>query len=257
MPAPYDLFDYPQYWHSRKYEDLAEKMALKKFLDLVGKKESLVDLGGGYGRLTPTYLPYVKKILITDPSQNHLKMARENLSALKSKVKIEYKETSFPDLTLADSSFEMALMIRVIHHLADSGATIKEISRILKDNGYLILEFANKIHFLAIIKAFLRLDWLFLFNLKPYEQRSRESIAKKRILFLNHHPKKIFQDLRKNGFEIVKYYSVSNFRSPIIKRILPLKILLFLENYCQNLLSFFYFGPSIFVLAKKTHRLDN
>lgn len=251
MPAPYDLFDYPQYWLSRKYEDEAERLAIRKLFLVIGEKDSLVDLGGGFGRLTKTYLPYVKKIVISDPSKNHLNMAKEQLNKYH---KISYQETSFPALDFSDSSFEIALMVRVIHHLANSEATIKEISRILKPNGYLILEFANKIHFWAKIKALFRGDFNF-FKHDPYEQRSKESIAKKRILFLNHHPRKIFSDLDKSGFEIIKVLSTSNFRNPIVKKIFPLNFLLFFENICQSSLSSLFFGPSVFVLAKKTHNL--
>lgn len=250
MPAPYDLFDYQQYWQGREYEDTAEKIAIERFFKIIGEKSSLIDVGGGFGRLTEAYLNFSKKVVLTDPSENNLIIAKKKFGK---NGKIIYRKASLPDLPFADCSFDVVIMVRVIHHLADSQKNLKELSRILKPNGYLILEFANKIHFLARIKALLKGEFNFAPSLKTYEKRSKESISKKKILFLNHHPKKIFIDLQKNDFKILDYLSVSNFRSPIIKRIIPFKLLIFLENICQRWLSNVFFGPSIFVLAKKSH----
>lgn len=253
MPAPYDLFDYQAYWLNRVYEDKAEKIALNKFFKKTGQVKNLVDIGGGFGRLIPTYLPFASKITLTDPSEKNLLSAKKKFSA---EEKIVFKKTGFPVLAFPDSSFDAGVMVRVIHHLNDSNEIIKEVSRILKPNGFFILECANKIHFLARLKAFFKADFAFAKNLLTFEQRSKESINKKRIFFLNHHPQKILSDLKNNGFEILEILSVSNFRHPIIKKVVPLKILLYFENICQSVLSFIYFGPSIFILAKRTYKLD-
>jgi len=253
MPAPYDLFDYQAYWLSRIYEDRAEKIALNKFFKKTGQVRNLIDIGGGFGRLTSTYFPIASKITLTDPSEKNLLSAEKKFI---NEEKIVFKKTGFPVLAFGDSSFDAAVMVRVIHHLNDSNETIKEVSRILKPNGFFILEFANKIHFLARLKAIFKADFAFSKDLSTFEQRSKESIDKKRIIFLNHHPKKILSDLKNNGFEILEILSVSNFRSPIMKKAVPLKILLFFENVCQSLLSFIYFGPSVFILAKRTYKLD-
>jgi len=253
MPAPYDLFDYQAYWEPRSYEDKAEKIALNKFFKKIGHVQSLVDIGGGFGRLISTYLPMASKITLTDPSEKNLRSAKKRFA---SSEKIVFKKTGFPVLDFADSSFDAGVMVRVIHHLSDSNETFKEVSRILNPDGYFILEFANKIHFLARLKAIFKADFAFSKDLSTFEQRSKESIDKKRIIFLNHHPKKILADLKNNDFEILEILSVSNFRHPIIKKILPLEILLLFENICQTLLSFIYFGPSIFILVKKTYKLD-
>lgn len=250
MPTPYDLFNYQKYWEKREYEDKAEKIALLRFLKVIGKSDSLIDVGGGFGRLTSSYLPFAKRIFLCEPSEKLLKIAKNNFSFIK---KITFCQTSLPNLAFAGSTFDVAVIVRVMHHLQDSSKTIKELSRILKPGGYLILEFANKIHFLAGLRALIKGDFSFVSDLNVCEQRSAESIAKKKILFLNHHPKKIIKDLKSAGLEVRLVLSVSNFRHPIIKKIIPLKILIFLERITQRPLSFIYFGPSIFILACKSH----
>jgi len=250
MPVPYDFFDYQKYWKGRDYEDGAERIALSRFLNSVGKKELLVDIGAGFGRLTELYLPFAQKVFLCEPSKKLSGIAKKKFADI---PKITFCKTSLPNLTLKKSSFDVSLMVRVIHHFQDSKKVIKELFRVLKPGGFLVLEFANKIHFKALMKAILKGNFSFLSDVKPYEQRTKESIAKRKIYFFNHHPKKILKDLKDCGFEVKEILSVSNFRDPIIKKIIPLRVLLFLEKITQKPLSFIYFGPSIFILAYKSH----
>lgn len=251
MPTPYDFFDYQNYWKERKYEDGAERVALKRFFKKIGKKKSILDLGAGYGRLTDCYLDNADKILLVDASERMLKLSKERFKSLK---KIHFLKASLTNLRLKNSSFDVVLMVRVIHHFRDSQKIIGEISRLLKPGGFLILEFANKIHFLARIKAILKGNFSYLKNFRPIDLRSKESLKERKIYFFNHHPKKIFSELFVCGFNIKEVLSVSNFRSPIIKKIIPLKSLLLLERILQKPLSFVFFGPSIFILAQKSYR---
>ncbi len=251
MAVPYDSYNYPQFWHGREYEDKAEKIALKKLLAKIPQKNSMVDIGGGFGRLAEVYVPEFEKCLLIDPSEKLLNLAQKNLKNFEN---IEFKKGIGENLPVDDAIFDIALMIRVVHHLPNPEETLKEVSRVLKPQGYLILEFANKIHFLARLRAWLKGDFGFTSNLKPVDQRSAKSIKAGTIPFLNHHPKFILQQLEKAGFKIISTFSVSNFRHPIFKKIIPLSLLLFLESHFSlftfHLLPFF--GPSIFILAQKT-----
>lgn len=241
--ANYDdpSFNYKQYWQKRRYEHLAEELVLKKFFKLIPQRNSLIDIGGGFGRLTPVYAPLFKKTLLIDPSERLLKEARkltEKYFRFKTTKGIVCK------LPCKNASFDVALMIRAIHHLSSPETAFKEVRRILKPNGCFIFEFANKLHFKACLKALLKLNLRFFTDLKPAEKSEK-------IVFLNFHPREIKRLLAKNGFKIIKSASVSNFRSAFLKKIFPLKILLFLENWAQKTLPY-TFGPSIFLLARKT-----
>lgn len=240
--ANYDdpSFNYKQYWQKRRYEHLAEELALKKFFKLIPQRNSLIDIGGGFGRLTPVYAPLFKKTLLIDPSERLLKKAQK---LTKKYSRFETAKGIVSQLPCKNASFDVALMIRAIHHLSCPETAFKEVRRILKLNGYFILELANKFHFKACLKAFLRLNFRFFTDLKPME-KSEE------IVFLNFPPREIKRLLAKNGLKIIKLASVSNFRSVFLKKVFPLKILLFLENWAQKTLSF-AFGPSIFLLTQK------
>ena len=235
-------FNYKQYWKARQYEHLAEELVLKKFFNFIPKKESLVDVGGGFGRLVPLYVPFFKKTVLVDPSERLLKAA-EKLTKKYSNLSVTRGTAA--QLPFKEKSFDVALMIRTVHHLSSSDKAFQEISRVLKPKGYFILEFANKLHFKAIVKAILSFNLYYLTDHTPIE-KSEE------IVFFNLHPQCIRSLLFKNGFQIIKAVSVSNFRTTFLKKILPLRILLFLENIAQRIFPAYTSGPSVFILAQKT-----
>jgi len=257
MGSYYDDFDYQSYWIGRKYEDGVEKLAIKKFLKRIPQKDSLIDIGAGFGRLAEVYVSSFNRCLLVDPSKELLGQAElslrnlRGLKRLRSLKSLTFRVGNAERLPVESESFNVALVVRVIHHLEKPEQAFREIYRVLKPGGFLILEFANKIHFRARIRAWLKGDFSFSRNLFPQEQRTSESIKAGKIVFLNHHPETIRNELKKTGFVIMEILSVSNFRLPLIKTLLPPPALLFLENFCQKPLAKIYFGPSIFVLAQK------
>jgi len=249
MKVPYDIFDYPSYWEGRDYEDEADKLAIAKLLKKIEKKESLLDIGGGFGRLSLSLAPYFENILLVDHSEALLKEAENYLSGLSN---IKFKKGDCEKLPVEANSFDVALMVRIVHHFENPEKALREAHRALKPDGYLILEFANKIHILACLKAFLTADFGFWRNLKPLERRSEKAIKQEMITFCNHHPKAIQNCLEKIGFRLVEKLSVSNCRYTVIKKVLPLKVLMFFESLMQKPYARFFFGPSIYFLAQKT-----
>jgi len=248
MPAPYDLYDYFSYWENRSYEDKSERMALEHFLKRIIQKKSLVDIGGGFGRLGGLYGNQFGKCVVVDPSEKNLETGKRIYSKY---LNIEFVQGLLPSLPFEKEQFEAALMVRVAHHVKDLTPSFVEIFRILTKDGCFILEFANKNHFLAVLKAFFMFNFKYLSDLSPVEKRSQESIKENKITFVNHHPKKIISALEKSGFEIIDMLSVSNFRNQTLKKIIPLALLLKFEKISQKPLSKIFFGPSIFILAKK------
>jgi ubiquinone/menaquinone biosynthesis C-methylase UbiE len=250
MTTPYDSYDYPAYWESREYEDRAEKICLKRMISLIPQTQriKIIDIGAGFGRQTPVYAPLFKECVLLDPSKKLLSEAKSRLEGYNN---LKYVQGRTESLPFKQAQFEAALLIRVIHHLSEPQKAFEEVLRVLKPQGYFILEFANKIHFRAMLRAWLRGNFGFSQDLRPEEQRTPASVKAKKIRFLNHHPKQIEKDLNQAGFKIIKKYSVSNFRSPLIKKVVPLNLLLKLEAISHRPLAIYHFGPSIFLLCQK------
>ncbi len=250
MSAHYDTYDYPSYWEKRDYEHESEIIALKDLLLKIKKIESIIDIGAGYGRLTQTYLYRGKKIILTDPSLKLLSIAKNKF---KNNKKIKFIQSKAETLVgkIKSKSIDLAIMIRVIHHLENPEKVIKIINKLIKPGGYLILEFANKSHGKAVFKEICKGNLTFLLDIFPKDMRSSKSIKKKTIPFINYHPDSIIKMLQDNGFKIIEKRSVSNIRSTKIKNSISLRSLLTIEELLQKPLSYINFGPSIFLLVRK------
>ena len=246
MDSHYDSYRYSEFWIGRDYEDKAERLALKKFFSKIDSKNYILDIGGGYGRLANLYAPLFSKCLIVDPSETLLNEAKKNLKNYKN---IDFKVTSSENLP--KDNFNVALMVRVAHHIPEFSTTFKEVYAALKPRGYFILEFANKVHFLSRLKNLLKGNLGRANNLETVDVRSNQAKKEGKIIFVNHHPRKVEALLQQSGFIIVDRLSVSNLRHPLIKKIVPISILLLLENLFQKPLANLNFGPSIFLLCQK------
>jgi ubiquinone/menaquinone biosynthesis C-methylase UbiE len=246
MAAHYDdpHFSYVSYWQDRSYEHLSEVAALNSLLQGQTFTKS-ADIGGGYGRLIPTIKQFSKNVILIEPSAKQRNIAKKNFSGEKS---VLVQSGTAEKTNLDNSSVSLITVVRVMHHLPDPVPAFKELYRVLRPGGTLVLEFANSRHFKAQIQSFLTGKPILQI---PIERRSSANIKRKTIAFVNHHPATVLKQLKKAGFQIDKSLSVSNLRSPLIKQVVPQKIMLDLEKRLQNPLSTRFFGPSIFVLAHK------
>ena len=239
----YNAYDYALFWKKRKYEDQADQLAVRRLMKKISLPHlQIIDIGGGLGRMTHLYEKDWDHAILLDPSITQLNLAKKNVLHAN---KVEFIEGSVEEIPLSRASCDTALCIRTFHYVEDYHGALKEIRRVLMPHGYLILEIPNKVH----IKA--RIISLFSRN----SISSRESISRSKqdhdILFLNHHPSAIRDELFNEWFEIIEMLSVSNFRSTFFKKVIPLPILLFLEKILQRPLALIWFGPSIYFLARK------
>ena len=250
MPAAYDTYDYPAYWKNRDYEHASEFLAIKKLLSKIPKVDRSIEIGAGFGRLLPSYQFRVKKSVLSDPSAKLIAKAR---AKFKSKKNVELLQATLENIQNSKKakSFDLAIMVRVLHHIEDVDKAFLQISRLLKDKGYFILEFPNKNHIKASLKRIVNGDFTYPINLSPVDLRCKKNIKNKTLPFVNYHPDQIFEKLRNAGFEIIEVRSVSNIRSTFMKRVFPLSFLLDIEKVVQLPFSKINFGPSYFVLAKK------
>ncbi|HET8709621.1 MAG TPA: class I SAM-dependent methyltransferase [Candidatus Saccharimonadales bacterium] len=236
--------NYLQYWDGRDYENAAEQIAIRRLLR--GKRfGTAVDVGGGYGRLCLLLEEYADKVTLAEPSQQQLDIAKDFLSG---HPEIDRKLMQADNLQFKDGSIDLLTMIRVMHHLPDPTAEFNEIARVLSDNGLAIIEVANYAHFRNRLKHLARGTKI---PLKPVDIRSAENQRDDEIPFVNHNPKTIIRQFAHAGLRVECALSVSNLRSPALKKRVPHKVMLALEKSLQAPLSGMYFGPSIFFLVSK------
>lgn len=237
-------YNYLRYWDGRDYEQAAEELMLRK---MIGDKTFMhaVDVGGGYGRLSVVLRDYADKVTLAEPSQQQLDIAKD---FLKGKPKVESTLAQAEKLPFDDGSVDLALVVRVIHHLPNPVPAFEEIHRVLEKDGYFLIEFANYANFKNRIKHAAKLKKL---PVDPVDIRSAANKRDNTIPFVNHNPKTVERQLARVGFRVEKRLSVSNLRSPALKKMLPQSLMLKLESSVQRPLSKLYFGPSTVLLLRK------
>ena len=238
--------NYLRYWDGRDYENAAEQIAITRLLK--GKRfHHAADIGGGYGRLCVFLKEFADKVTLAEPSQQQLDIGKD---FLKDQPDIDMVLTQADDLKFKDGQLDLITMIRVMHHLPDPSQEFKELARVLSDNGYLILEVANYAHGRNRIKHFIKGQKL---PHDPVNIRSKKHDHDDEIPFVNHNPKTVEKQLAHAGLKVEKVLSVSNLRSPGLKKILPKGAMLAAERLLQPTLAKTYFGPSVFFLVKKAN----
>jgi SAM-dependent methyltransferase len=236
--------NYRKYWNGRDYEHQAEVLAIKRLLK--GKHfKTAVDVGGGYGRLTALLEDYADHVTLAEPSRKQLALAKD---FLREHPQISRKFLQADDLKFKNGGVDLLTMIRVMHHLPDPRAEFNEITRVLSHDGLAIIEVANYLHARNRLKHLLTGK---KFPTEPVDIRSVTHKKASEIAFVNHNPHTVIKQLAHAGLKVEHMLSVSNLRSPTLKKIMPGNLMLTIENILQPALATSFFGPSIFFLVKK------
>ncbi len=119
--------------------DFRVKAVLDFFGDVNGKK--ILDIGCGKGRFSEIFFMKGANIFGIDPSEKLLKEAREK-SFGKSFI-----SGSATDLPFSDNTFDCVFCIEVLEHVPDFRKAVREMVRVLKRNGKLIIIDKNILSF--------------------------------------------------------------------------------------------------------------
>ena len=114
------------------------KYRIKKILEHCSGKQTLLELGCGYGRITKSLAPYFSKITAVDGSQDLINMAKQENSS----ANISYISSLIETLEL-DEKFDLVLLCCVLEHVLDPQQVLKKSASFLKDNGSLLIIVPN------------------------------------------------------------------------------------------------------------------
>ena len=241
--SDYNGYDYKKiFWEDadRKYEDMADRLAIRRLLPT--EIDKFADIAGGYGRLAEEYLPRARHATLFDYSKTELAQAHELYGD-----KIHTKAGDIYDLPFKDNEFDALIMVRATHHFKDMPAVVRELHRVLKPGGIAVIEVANKRTLPKMVRYWFKKSDDNPISREPAHLKGVDSDG-----FYNYHPKMIEQVFRDAGFQINKVLSVSNFRSARLKKLFGTKNLIRLEKGAQKALAPIRFAPSIYYrLVKK------
>jgi ubiquinone/menaquinone biosynthesis C-methylase UbiE len=234
----YEGSDYQtRFWKKggREYEDRCEAIAIKRLLPKQGKL--LLELGAGAGRNTRRYSGF-EHVILLDYSRTQLKQAQELLG---NSDRYTYVAADIYRLPFVDALFDAATMIRVLHHMADAPAALRQVRKVMRPGANFILEFANKRN----IKSILR----YVLHLQTWSPFSPESVEFTTLNF-DFHPHSVHDWLTNLGFRVEKTLTVSYFRINLLKRIMPPVLLAGFDSIFQWTGMVAQYSPSVFLLAR-------
>jgi ubiquinone/menaquinone biosynthesis C-methylase UbiE len=234
----YEDSDYQSsFWDNggREYEDRTEAVALKRLLPKSGRL--LLELGAGAGRNTPRYTGY-DRIALLDYSHSQLEQAQKKLGRSERYIFVAADVYRLP---FVDGLFDAATMIRVLHHMVDAPKALMQVRNVMQPDGAFVLEFANKLNLKAMLRYWLGRQTWSPFTPEPVE------FAK---LNFDFNPRTVKDWLEDLGFKIEKILTVSHFRMGLLKRTIPVPVLVFFDSLLQWTGAFFQWTPSVFIMAR-------
>lgn len=125
----YDLF--VNIINARTHEALRHKTA-----DLFDTEDFVLECGCGTGMLTDVIAPRCRELIATDFSKNMLRKTEEKCAAHNN---IRFKVADITSLDFADSSFDKVIAANVIHLLENPRDALKELERVCKPRGKIII----------------------------------------------------------------------------------------------------------------------
>jgi len=134
----YETYDYSSVWAGRALQDMAEREMVRRLAAASGKRESALELGGGFGRITQVLEPLFERVFMLDYSLSNLRRASRRLE------RTTLVRGALESLPFEDDSFDFVTMVRVMQHVPEPGGVLREIARVGRDGGTFVLGIANE-----------------------------------------------------------------------------------------------------------------
>lgn len=92
----------------------------------------VLDAGGGTGRVASAIREHAGEVVIADPSLGMLKQA--------DRTQLELVCSNSESLPFPNNSFERVIMVDALHHVIDHSQTAREMYRVLRPGGRIVIE---------------------------------------------------------------------------------------------------------------------
>jgi len=126
---PFDHFDIIAPAFSRVGYSSLEMMLEQAALPTTGR---VLDAGGGTGRVADAIREHTGEVVIADPSLGMLRQA--------DRTQLGLACSNSESLPFPNESFERVIMVDALHHVIHQGETAREIYRVLKPGGRIVIE---------------------------------------------------------------------------------------------------------------------
>src|SRR2546425_5544653 len=113
----------------KRAADLAELRALIAPVSGV----HLLDVGGGTGAVTERFATGCADVVVLEPDQRKVAQGRKH------RPTIRFHEGRAEEIPFPDATFDRVTAVVAFHHIEDQGRALREMRRVLRDSGRLVL----------------------------------------------------------------------------------------------------------------------
>ena len=125
-------------WDTLRGQLLDQAAGLYALVPLLPRGLSVADIGTGTGGMLPLLAEFAERIVLVDISKEMLKRARQRAKTL-GLSNVEFVKADLRSLPIESASMHAAFATLVLHHAVNPGAALKEMSRILRPGGTLVV----------------------------------------------------------------------------------------------------------------------
>ena len=132
-----NIFDFVAPFYEKVH--LGAYKTFKKIEMLIGgfnAQDTVVDLGGGTGRIAKFLAGKVKNITVFDPSEKMIEQCQKHQG-------VSCAVANGENLPVENNFTDKMIIVDAFHHIKNQEAVIKEIKRVLKPQGKVLIEEFN------------------------------------------------------------------------------------------------------------------
>jgi SAM-dependent methyltransferase len=123
-------------WAELRRELFGQRFDLEGLLAFVDENWVVGDLGCGTGQTTQALAPFVARVIAVDDSPAMLDAASSRLAGIEN---VDLRQGRLEDLPIDPDSLDAAMVVMVLHHLANPARVLAEAARALRPKGKLLV----------------------------------------------------------------------------------------------------------------------
>ena len=123
-------------WDRLRDELFGDRFTASSMLGLLDPAWRVADIGCGTGEASELLAPFVAQVVAIDRESSMLQAARGRTQGLSN---VEFREGDLAKLPAQDGEFDAALAMLVLHHIRDVAAALREVRRVLRPGGVLLV----------------------------------------------------------------------------------------------------------------------
>lgn len=129
------------HWDSLREDCFGPTFHLEALLHLLPREWTVADLGAGTGYLLPPLARHFRQVIAVDSSHAMLDLAQRRIRDA-GLANVNLREGDLAELPLAAGEVDLALLVLILHHLAEIRPALAELGRVVAEGGHiLILEY--------------------------------------------------------------------------------------------------------------------